>query len=171
MDAGLAAIVGAVIGAIAGVGGSWLQAQAARTTAREADDRRREAETKDRVRAYTVRAIEETRASLTATLDFHELTAMGETEAAAALSKHRWSPKATPDTRVVNLSLVGDDALVEAFLEMQRRLASHTAPSADDLAEIQNMRALLIAMLAAQERAALEDRPLIRRPAPGRPSP
>lgn len=159
MDAGLAAIVGAVIGAIAGVGGSWLQATAARTTAREADKRRQGAETADRVRAFRVRSIEETRASLGTVLDWHELTSSGRRVEADALDKQFWSPKEKPGTRVMNLSLLGDVKLTQEFFEMRRRLTTHTGVSVEDVAEIQNMRVLVMGLLSVQERLALADEP------------
>jgi hypothetical protein len=37
MDAGTAAIIGAVIGAMAGIGGAWLQARSTREAVREGD--------------------------------------------------------------------------------------------------------------------------------------
>ncbi len=140
-----------------------MQARSARQAAREADDRKRDAETKDRVRAFRIREIEEARANLAKVLDFHELQASGRTEEAAAIDKQFWSPRDKPDRRVMNLSLLGDDGLVQAFLEMRRDLAVGAGVS--DVPRIQNMRVLVMALLDAQERAALADEPpLVIRP-------
>jgi hypothetical protein len=94
-------------------------------------------------------------------LDWHELAASGRTEEAAALDKQFWSPQQNPGRRVMNLSLLGDKRLVESFLQMRRDLDARSGGSVEDVARIQNMRVLVMALLDGQERAALADQPPI----------
>jgi len=61
----------------------------------------------------------------------------------------------------MNLSLLGDDALVKAFLGMKVALDLRGGGTIEDLPQIQNMRVLVIALLDAQEGAALADEPPI----------
>jgi hypothetical protein len=170
--AGVAAIVGALIGALAGLGGAWLQARSTRDAARETDGRKRDAEAKDRIRAFRVRAIDETRSSLGAILDWYELCARGRTEEAEALDKQFWSPEWKLRGRVMNLSLLGDDGLTRTFLEMRRDFDTRVAGSAPwtpgDVERLQNMRVLVMGLLDVQERAALADEPpfAVRPPGP-----
>lgn len=178
MDAGTAAIigaaaaiVGAVIGAIAGIGGALVQARSARVAAQEADDRKRDVEVSDRIRAFRLRAIEEAREGLARELDFDELRASGRTEEAAALDKHSWAPREKPGIRVMNLSLLGDRKLLDVYLDQRRDLESRMGGTLADVPRIQNMRVLVMGLLAVQERAALADEATFSVDPPATPNP
>lgn len=145
MDGRLAAIIGAAIGALAGLGGALVQARSTRQAARETDERRRAAEAKDRLRTFRVEQIRETRSQIGKQLDFLELAASGRLEDAQARDRAFW---AEPSSRVMNLSLLGDSGLIQKYVELKSELDGRAGGPIEDVPRIQNMHVLVMAPIS-----------------------